>query len=524
MKKVLLTAGALMLWTGTVCAADMVRIPAEDYKEIMKSLDALQSRVVELESTKGTAAVAPAPVAQPAARPVAAMSGSDGERLDRIADDINNIYDTLDQVETKTLKDRVNIGAEYRLRYDSYAYEDLMVNYFDGTAPIIKDTEHDRGNFTNRFRINMDANVSKSLKFHARLAAYHAWGDHDQHDLANFYNDGNAVHALGDDGLKIDRFYIDWIPQGFPVPLAITVGRHPSSEGPPTEYKENRKRQSTYPALIFDGEADGIVATVGLERYLGLQNAGIRFAYGKVYRSDMNDTDAGWLDNNDTQDSDIAAAFFEGKIPLVDNSLMVLSYAHVADMPANMVDGSAMDGLVLGDFDIYGAHFQASNLMKSGLDVFVSGSINKTSPNDDPMNLATGTSLLTLTAGTPAVTTDVKSHSGWGLLAGLRYTMPIKALNNPKIGFEYNHGSQYHFTMTSGANELFNKLAVRGDVYDVYYIQPASRNLFFRTGLTYVEYEYTGSGMPAWQPVEFESTYGLKPTMKNIYFLMDVRF
>lgn len=45
--------------------------------------------------------------------------------------------------------------------------------------------------------------------------------------------------------------------------------------------KENRSRQSTYPSLLFDGEADGIVATVGLERYTGLKNSGLRFAYGK---------------------------------------------------------------------------------------------------------------------------------------------------------------------------------------------------------------------------------------------------
>ncbi|MDA3786393.1 MAG: DUF3373 family protein, partial [Deltaproteobacteria bacterium] len=315
----------------------MVRIPADDYRAIIKSLEVLQQRVVELESQKETA-----PAARPASRPAAPMAAADGERLDLMADDINNIYDTLDQVETKTLKDRINMGAEYRLRYDSYTYEDLRVtDYADPQAdPVVHSKFNDDGNFTNRFRINMDANISRSLKFHARLAVYHAWGDHDQHQLTSFYNDGNAAHALGDNGLKVDRFYIDWIPQGFPVPLALTVGRHPSSEGPPVEFKENRTRQATYPSLIFDGEADGIVATVGLQRYIGLKDAGLRLAYGKVYRSDMNSTDFGWLDNEETEDSDIFAAFFEGQIPMISNSLMVFSYAHVWDMPASLEDGT----------------------------------------------------------------------------------------------------------------------------------------------------------------------------------------
>lgn len=533
MKKVLLTAGALMLWTGTVCAADMVRIPAEDYRAIMKSLDALQRRVVELETKQGTAAPVAAPAARPAARAAAPMSGADGARLDRLADDINNIYDTLDQVETKTLKDRINLGAEYRLRYDSYAYEDLMVTSFATGAPVAattdSTTEHDDDNFTNRFRINMDANISKSLKFHARLAAYHAWGDHDTNTVTNFYNDGNAVHALGNDGLKVDRFYIDWIPQGFPIPLAITVGRHPSTEGPPAEFKENRKRQSTYPSLIFDGEADGIVATLGLERYTGLQNAGLRLAYGKFYRSDMNDTDVSWLDNENTKDADIFATFFEGKIPFVDNSLMVFSYAHVFDLPANFSDGTPADGIILGDMNLYGAHFQVSDLMNSGLDLYVSGSINETTPNDDPANLGSGYSMLTLTPGVAAAATAVESHTGWAGVAGLRYTMPIKALNQPKLGFEYNHGSKYHFTPTTGSSELYNKFAVRGNAYELYYIQPVSRNLFFRTGATYADFDFTGSGMPAGEPMRLERMLNadgdeVDTTMTNIYLLMDVRF
>ena len=52
--------------------------------------------------------------------------------------------------------------------------------------------------------------------------------------------------------------------------------------------KENRKRQSTYPSLLFDGEADGIVTTLGLERYTGWKDSGLRLAWGKAYQDDDN--------------------------------------------------------------------------------------------------------------------------------------------------------------------------------------------------------------------------------------------
>nr|MDA3786833.1 DUF3373 family protein [Deltaproteobacteria bacterium] len=178
-------------------------------------------------------------------------------------------------------------------------------------------------------------------------------------------------------------------------------------------------------------------------------------------------------------------------------------------------DDTPMDGLVLGDFDLYGAHFQVADLANSGLDLYVSGSINETDPNDDPLNVAYRTGLLT--------NGDDESHTGWGLVAGVRYTLPINALNNPKLGFEYNHGSKYHFTMTLGTNELYNTFAVRGDAYELYYIQPMNRYLFFRAGITRVEYDYTGSGQPAWEPIQLDRL-GLDTTMDNAYLLMDVRF
>ncbi len=496
MKKVLLTAGAMLLWTGTVCAGagDMVRIPADDYRAILKQLDALQNRVDTLEG-------------RPDSRP-AAPAGSNDVRINKLQDDVNNIYDTLDQVETKTLKDRINFGGEYRLRYDSFAYKDLVVTHYTPPGSLdARGTEHKDNMWTNRFRINMDANISKSLKFHGRLAVYHAWGDHDTNSVAS--NDGNATHGLGDDGLKVDRFYIDWVPQGLPIPLAITVGRHPSSEGPPTEFKENRKRQATYPALIFDGEADGIVMTLGLESWTGLKNSGFRLAYGKVYYSDINDSDNFIIDHNDTKDSTILAGFLEAGIPGVENSLVVLSYAHIFDMPAILTEGTPYDAITLGDIDMFGLHVQASDIASMGLDLYISGSVNETDPED---NSATGLGVSFLTNG------DDESQTGWSVLAGARYELPVQSLNNPKIGFEYNHGSRYHFTMTSGASELYNKLATRGDAFEVYYIQPVSRNLFFRTGYTYVDYDYSGSGQPGFEPQEVDTD------MTNIYLLMDVRF
>lgn len=495
MKKILLTAGALLAWTSVAAAGAggqaVVSIPAEDYKAILERLDTLQKRVDQMEKTGSPSDKAAA----------AAMPG-------KLARDVENIYDTLDKVETKTLKDRINLGAELRTRADFFKLKNDQ--NFGGAGSV----EHNDNHWSNRFRLNLDSEIQKNLLFTGRITAYKNFSNNE----ANIYaNDSNSAHVPGDSGLKLDRAYVDWIPEGMPIPLAFTFGRHPSSEGPPSELKENRLRQSTYPSLLFDGEADGVVATIGLERYLGWKNSGIRFAWGKTYQ-DTNtsvaymDTYGGALD-----DSNVAAVFFETEIPGVRDSLLVLSALRASDLTASdyYLGAAGNNANNIGDMDLYGIHAQANNVADSGFDIFVSTGLNKTRPSGTidyvhPVYGPMTPGLLNMDGTT--------SHSGWAVHTGLRYNIPYKPWNNPKIGFEYNHGSDYWFNFTWGSAELYNKLATRGDAYDFYYIQPFNDNLFGRLGYTHIDYNYSNSGLHIG---DFDKSTA---ELDNVYFLLDVRF
>jgi hypothetical protein len=477
-KKILLTAGALLAWTGCAVAGaggQTVAIPVEDYKAILQRLDTLQKRVDQMEK-----ADSPSGKAASAAMPT------------KLAKDVENIYDTLDKVETKTLKDRINLGAELRTRVDSFKLKDDVLTGGAGTV------DHNDNYWTNRFRLNMDAEIQKNLLFTGRLTAYKNFANE---GLAN--NDANQAHVPGNSSLKLDRAYVDWIPEGMPVPLALTFGRHPSSEGPPSELKENRLRQSTYPSLLFDGEADGVVATVGLERYLGWKNSGIRFAWGKGYQ-DTNATTA-YLDNpgNQYDDTNVYAMFFETEIPGVRDSLLVLSALQAEDINSAMLGGTQK----LGNMSLYGVHAQANNVADSGFDIFLSTGMNKTDPNGRTFG---GMGLLNADG--------TSEHSGWAVYTGLRYNIAYKPWNNPKVGFEYNHGSEYWSSFTWGSSELYNKLATRGDAYDLYYIQPFNDNLFGRLGYTHINYDHGMSTGLFGEPGDSNAV------LDNVYFLLDCRF
>jgi hypothetical protein len=487
-------AGSLVSWVmvgPAFGAGETVTIPVEDYHAIMHRLDALQQRVEFLE-------------AKPVAAPV------DETKVHKVEQDVQAIYDGMDEIETRQLQQKINLGAELRTRIDSYTLSDY---------PLVGDKERDSNNWTSRFRVNMDAAFTETLSFHGRLAMYKNWGDSDDGTGGGMINDANRSHQPSSSNLWVDRAYVDWTPQGLPIPLAITVGRHPSTEGPPFEFKENRLRQSTYPAHLFNGESDGIVATLGLERYTGLAGSGLRLGYSKLYHSD-DDTTFGkafpFLDDQDVEDSNVLGVFLESGLPGLSDSLAVLSYANVSDLPL-IPFSPALCGLTgitelpanvdLGDMQVWGALIQARNVADSGTDLFFSYGANHTRPNG---NASMGYGLLS-----PDGRED---RDGFSIYSGARYTLPFAPLNLPKVGFEFNYGSQYWFSMTMGSSDLFNKLATRGEVYDLYYIQPVNQHLFFRAGWMHVVYEYSGSGMYMGEPAPTQAL------LDNYYLLMDVRF
>lgn len=105
--------------------------------------------------------------------------------------------------------------------------------------------------------------------------------------------------------------------------------------------------------------------------------------------------------------------------------------------------------------------------------------------------------------------------NGWATHVGALYDFSsIKT----KFGFEYNHGSQYWYSGTQGAEDPFNKLAVRGDAYEVYAIHNITKNLFLKAGYLRLAEKYTGSG---WH---FGTAYEKDATTDNAYILLNAAF
>ncbi len=420
-----------------------------------------------------------------------------------------------------TLYDRINLGAELRTRVDNFYVDDHFRYVYDSQGRVLVD---DRGqpltkkgsisndnHWTNRFRINMDAAIDDAISFHARLAVYQNWGD----SMANrSLTDMAMAHTPDDTSVKIDRFFVDWqLP--YSVPVALTIGRLPTTEGPPLGYREFRKRQAVFPALVLDAEMSGIIASIGIEKYVGLDDAGIRLLYSKGYQD--SDDMVPYLDSRSSiDDTNIFGIQLESDIPMIENSCMAFSAIWASDLNSN--------GVEMGDMAFYSIHAQASKVMGTGLDVFISGAISDSDPNggvttEDYTLILPAGSTTTFSVPVGMLSADGSDdHTAWAVYAGARYQLPFASLNNPYLGFEYNHGSKYWYSMTPASIDLVNRLATRGDAFDFYYVQSFNKYVTMRTGFTYIEYDYDRSGSFVGQPLEVDDT------LRNFYLLLDCRF
>ncbi len=59
---------------------------------------------------------------------------------------------------------------------------------------------------------------------------------------------------------------------------------------------------------------------------------------------------------------------------------------------------------------------------------------------------------------------EMLSSNGYSVYVGVKYDIN-SAFN---LGAEFNYASKYWFSATQGAEDMYNKLAVRGHVYEVY--------------------------------------------------------
>ena len=449
-----------------------------------------------------------------------------GGATDLTQEEFDEIADRLDMVETKSILDKVRISGSLRTRYDRFSYEKISaINSITGLPDLTDQYDGETTEtWSNRLRLDLRSDVTANIIFHGRISYFKLWGDHNFQSDAAFDGDIHSSPASSQGALHLERAYIDYfIPH---TPLSVTFGRLPTTGGPPTEYKDNTTRKSTWPMLMTSTEADGIIFNMDLNQLMGLKRGMFRIAYNKNLQDYLKAMSAKGDRSDDTRS---VTAAFEMAVPGISNSLFWLSYIKVYDLrtlPEKLLPG----GYVVtdkprnsGDFDVSTVHIQFDDIFNTGIDWFGAYSHNEIMPNKNGTAI-TVNELFSVQVGlfSDSFNNNMgKFRAGDAIYTGLRYTIPIRAMNYPKIGFEYNYGSKYFMggILISEGGEITNKLGIHGTAYEAYYIQPINqKHMYLRLGAIYIEHDY-------YNPSLF---FGTQPesdmTEFNIYTLIDVRF
>jgi hypothetical protein len=362
--------------------------------------------------------------------------------------------------------------------------------------------------FTNRLRLNFDAKVSENVSFTGRLSMYKTFGDSTGVQVfdgspASMNIDGTTAGVPNSDMLRVERAYFSWNNIGGSK-LYLSIGRRPSTGGPPLNFRQDELRGGTPSGALIDYQFDGI--TVGYK----LTDTMIwRLCWGLGYESGFGNANITKSPADRLKDVHFLGANLD--LYNTEDTLVQATYAHafnVTDgfdglmvMGVNPLTGDAVGAPVvmrytpsanLGGIHLFGMNF--THKAKS-VDLYVSGNLSATRPNGQTTPFG---GLMSDPFETPV------NHSGFMALAGLRYSFPND--ERTKIGFEFNHGSKYWFNFAQAADDIIApKTDTRGNVYETYLTHRINDRFIFKADFIRYNYDYSGSGWHVGAPKALDS-------------------
>ena len=536
----------------------------EEFDIILKQLDKATERIEALEE-KQTIQKGPL---------------SPEETVESLQEDLDELVEILDEVEKKSIVDRMELRGELRTRFDWYSFQGHDTIPFTSTYDGPKKSEHIAALPTNRFRLNLRTKIGSWLHFHSRLSMTHIWSD-DDYPVYPERNLINAARIPSDISLKVERAYADlFFSLNENYPMALTFGRLPTTDGLPTNLRDDTARKSTYPGIAYDVETDGLGLSIDISHLTGLKDAAYRLVYvrrcednerytfGKIFSGKKG---VYRVDEKGVPNLEIYISQFETHIPgLFQNTLFLFNLVYFPDIPP--MDMRFSDDLYPFYYDSTGflfvdkpdsigsiwkatVYLESKEVFNMPMDAFFGASyvksdadgalkfmINPTAVSldgppvearyastiyaslqaDDP-DLYEVLGLEQLSHTPPAIglvnkdgTSDRESYA---IQIGGRYQLSLPKLNNPKIGIEYNYGSQYWLGFCHASEDPLHKSGNRGTTWDLYYIQPINRYFWLRLGYTDLEKEYD-DGVSFY----YGDPNAVDHRIRNMYFLLDARF
>lgn len=357
---------------------------------------------------------------------------------------------------------------------------------------------------TNRFRLNMRVKATEDLEFKGRLAMYKAWGmQSTPDDLAGGFPmfDGNTSRTPNDSALYVDRAFVNWNNIGG-APVWFSVGRRPTSDGPPAQLRMNNDNRMATPIAYMDYPFDGL--SLGYGYNWGVEELGsgrVRFCYGRGFENGLQ-----YDQGSPVDDTDFAGFSWDvmQKGPRFMN-IQTFGVYNLFNYPAFSNDAdNVYFSSMMGPRKDLGQMYHTSTVYMdkiNNLNYFVAGGWSHSDPNENGM----------FNDPLSATPKNTDSEDGYSFYTGVRYDIDNLGL---KLGAEYNYGSQYWVSFSPGHDDLYmSKLATRGNAYELYMIYdlPTGEAIskfaktFVRLGWQFYDYNYSGGFDWNYKPYDLDS-------------------
>ena len=363
--------------------------------------------------------------------------------------------------------------------------------------------------FTNRLRLNIDAKVADNVSFTGRLSMYKVFGDSTGVQVFNgqpnsLNSDGTTTGVPNSDQLRVERAYFSWNNIGGSK-LYLSIGRRPSTGGPPMNYRQDELRGGTPSGSLIDYQFDGI--TVG---YKFTDNMVWRLCWGLGYESGFGNGNLLKMPQDRLKDSHFLGAnldLWNSETTLVQatyahafnvtdgfNGLMVLPRQSADRRPGQRAGGHAL-------------HAVRQPRRHSPLrhERYPTGEILRLLWQRQPLRDAAQRHHHAFRRPDVGPVRDARES------AAATWYWPACASISPndertKLGFEFNHGSQYWFNFAQAADDIIApKTNTRGNVVETYLTHRINSRFIFKADFIKYLYDYSGSGWHVGAPKLLDS-------------------
>jgi len=433
--------------------------------------------------------------------------------------DLNEYIPIIEASETQSLLDKVDFLPELEVRMDKMDYklgeidgEDTKADYPEGNNLQRRDEfskDFDPA-VAVKFKLNLMGNIDKYTKFTGRFIFTNSSQSHQR--LCILSRDIKSVSSTS--AFDIDRAYVDYTPNiGSDYAFTFSFGVLPTTGGTPMNYALNNERKSMFPALVFDMNSYGLIATQKLtnENFLRVIAAKAYTLNANIYPYQCNREN---IDN-----ANILGLYYDSGFKLFGGkSLLSFGVNYLGDFKAHPYlgpDVNSDDASDLGDIFTYGLGLDIRELINDKLTIFIHTAISHPESNGevddyqlvDSNNDGVPDDGLTSSGIVGFSTADYAQGSmiddmGHSIYLGFKYNI-TQSFN---FGAEYNQGSKYWFSTTQGAEDMYNKLAIRGSVSEVYVTYRFHKDMYAKLGYMHTKEEYTGSGWHFGEPTSKDGT------------------